>query len=99
MNKLGCSVLLTTDRLSFDALLGLGGHMTISLSESTTVEPGHEAAMVRPATDTWRYLGDRDTADRAYCARFSVTEAPEPVSLQGGTLAYALPAAARRNTH
>lgn len=40
---------------------------------------------------TWRYLGDRDDADRAYCFRFGVNQAPEPVIVPGGALAYALP--------
>ena len=41
---------------------------------------------------TWRYLGDRDEADRAYCFRFGVSQAPEPVTVPGGAWAYALPA-------
>lgn len=40
---------------------------------------------------SWRYLGDRDEADRAYCFRFGVNQAPEPVVVAGGTWAYALP--------
>ncbi len=41
---------------------------------------------------TWRFLGDRDEADRAYCFRFGVNQAPEPVVVSGGAWAYALPA-------
>ncbi|MDP9312107.1 MAG: hypothetical protein M3R24_14690 [Chloroflexota bacterium] len=41
---------------------------------------------------TWRYLGDRSEADRAYCFRFGVSQAPEPVSVPGGAWAYPLPA-------
>lgn len=40
---------------------------------------------------TWRYLGDRDDADRAYCFRFGVSQAPEPFVAPGGAWAYALP--------
>ena len=95
MNKLGCSVPLTTDRLSLDALPDPGGHITMSVSDSTMIEPGPEAAMGRPTTDTWRYLGDRDAADLAYCARFGVQQAPEPMRVQGGVWAYAVPAPSR----
>ena len=41
---------------------------------------------------TWRYLGERDEADRAYCFRFSVQQAPEPIIVPGGAWAYSLPA-------
>ncbi len=64
----------------------------MSVLKSTTVEPGSEVASARPTTDTWRYLGDRDAADLAYCARFGVQEAPEPALVIGGAWAYALPA-------
>jgi hypothetical protein len=40
---------------------------------------------------TWRYLGDRDAADRAYCFRFNVSLAPEPFTIPGGAFAYPLP--------
>ncbi len=40
---------------------------------------------------TWRYLGDREDADRAYCFRFGVNQAPEPVLVPGGAWAYPLP--------
>ena len=46
-----------------------------------------------PSAPTWRYLGDRTAADMAYCARFGVTEAPEPTRAPGGIWAYTLPAA------
>ncbi len=40
---------------------------------------------------TWRYLGDRVDADRAYCLRFGVNQAPEPAVAPGGAWAYPLP--------
>ncbi len=40
---------------------------------------------------TWRYLGDRVAADSAYCARFNVQQAPEPLVAQDGAWAYVLP--------
>ncbi|MBA3945670.1 MAG: hypothetical protein H0X37_14025 [Herpetosiphonaceae bacterium] len=40
---------------------------------------------------TWRYVGERDAADLAYCVRFDVTEAPEPTIALGGAFAYAVP--------
>ncbi len=43
---------------------------------------------------TWRYLGDRVAADGAYCARFGVPAAPEPVVALGGVWVYALPTGA-----
>ena len=45
---------------------------------------------------TWRYLGDRDDADRAYCFRFGVSQAPEPMVAPGGAWAYPLPGAEQR---
>jgi len=42
---------------------------------------------------TWRYLGDRTVADAAYCARFDVRHAPEPMRAPDGAWAYALPGA------
>lgn len=45
---------------------------------------------------TWRYLGDRAEADRAYCFRFGVSQAPEPVIIPGGAWAYALPNVQRK---
>ncbi len=65
--------------------------MSTPTTQPVTGEPGLEALPARPTTDTWRYYGDRDAADRAYCARFGVQEAPEPVRVIGGTLAYAVP--------
>jgi hypothetical protein len=52
-----------------------------------------ETAMptVGPYVATWRYIGDRDAADRAYCARFGVAVAPEPSIALGGALAYTVP--------
>lgn len=48
----------------------------------------------RPITGvTWRYLGDRTVADSAYCARFNVLQAPEPMVSPDGAWAYSLPAA------
>ncbi|GEM_PF-3226363 len=67
--------------------------MVMSEAPSTPGELGQEAVVVRPTTVTWRFLGERDAADRAYCARFGVSEAPEPMRVLGGVLAYALPAA------
>ena len=40
---------------------------------------------------SWRYLGDRAAADHAYCARFGVTQAPEPYVALGCIWVYALP--------
>lgn len=40
---------------------------------------------------TWRYLGERVAADSAYCARFNVQQAPEPLVSQDGAWAYTLP--------
>ena len=40
---------------------------------------------------TWRYQGERDAADRAYCLRFAVDVAPEPMVAPGGALAYPVP--------
>ncbi len=48
-------------------------------------------AAARLTVPTWRYQGEREAADLAYCARFGVTAAPEPIALQGGAWAYALP--------
>ncbi len=45
---------------------------------------------------TWRYVGDRDAADQAYCARFGVPTAPEPTVALGGALAYTVPTMERR---
>lgn len=39
----------------------------------------------------WRYLGDRISADAAYCLRFGVAQPPEPSSLPDSVWAYALP--------
>jgi hypothetical protein len=41
---------------------------------------------------TWRYFGERLAADSAYCARFGITEAPEPILMRGVWL-YTLPTA------
>jgi hypothetical protein len=46
---------------------------------------------VRSNAPTWRYIGERDAADLAYCRRFAVSKAPEPSLVVGGILAYALP--------
>ncbi len=67
--------------------------MVMSEVPSIPGEPGPEAVVARPTGVTWRFLGERDAADRAYCARFGVSEAPEPVRVLGGALAYAVPAA------
>lgn len=42
---------------------------------------------------TWRFIGDRASADLAYCARFGTDEAPEPSVALGGAWAYVLPPA------
>ncbi len=47
---------------------------------------------VMPTGTTWRYRGERVAADLAYCARFGVVAAPEPMMLSDGILAYTLPA-------
>lgn len=61
----------------------------------------NEAAMVSvpdrvmPAVNLtvamWRYLGEREAADLAYCARFGVAKAPEPVQVLAGVWGYTLP--------
>jgi len=53
-----------------------------------------ERPLPTPSTNitTWRYLGDRTAADLAYCVRFDVQEAPEPVGSLAGVWSYALPA-------
>lgn len=42
---------------------------------------------VTPAPDqsdwTWRYIGARDEADFAYCRRFDISPAPEPLHAYG----------------
>lgn len=48
-------------------------------------------AGVTPVGTTWRYLGERTAADLAYCARFGVVVAPEPMMMSDGILAYTLP--------
>jgi hypothetical protein len=65
----------------------------------TPTEPGTTERDTPPASPvlpgardaTWRYIGDRAAADRAYCARFGVSQAPEPIVALGGAWAYALP--------
>lgn len=44
---------------------------------------------------SWRYLGDRNAADVAYCERFGVDEPPEPTEAWNGVWSYALPTRAR----
>jgi hypothetical protein len=51
--------------------------------------------LMSPREPTWRYLGDRSAADLAYCARFGVNQAPEPIVALGGAWAYALPTSVR----
>jgi hypothetical protein len=67
--------------------------------EQPAVVQQTEAPIIKRAFNltepTWRYLGDRDAADRAYCFRFGVAQAPEPVIIPGGAFAYALPAVQR----
>ena len=47
-------------------------------------------------TPSWRYLGERDEADVAYCVRFGVQEAPEPTKAANGVWSYTLPATTSR---
>ena len=56
-------------------------------TEATTVEVRRTISGV-----TWRFLGDRAAADTAYCVRFNVPQAPEPLVAPDGAWAYALPA-------
>ena len=58
----------------------------VPMAESDVVTPP-----VRLMTATWRYVGDRTAADLAYCARFALDTAPEPVAAVGGGLSYPLP--------
>lgn len=62
--------------------------------ETPTTDPktAREAGAPGRYDITWRYLGDRDEADQAYCFRFDVSQAPEPVGIPGGAWVYALPA-------
>ncbi len=70
-------------------------HAEDSLTEGQLgVEVVRRPAIIREAT--WRFLGDRDAADRAYCLRFGVDVAPEALLALGGAWAYPLPAAPRR---
>jgi hypothetical protein len=39
----------------------------------------------------WRYLGDRASADAAYCLRFGVVNAPEPFGMPSSVWSYAVP--------
>jgi hypothetical protein len=64
-------------------------------ANSGTVErkttPASPAPLPGGRDATWRFIGDRAAADRAYCARFGVSQAPEPIVALGGAWAYALP--------
>jgi hypothetical protein len=64
-------------------------------SDPQRVEQGVAEAVIRPLTPpraaTWRYLGERAAADDAYCARFGVSQAPEPSVGQDKVWSYALP--------
>ena len=44
-----------------------------------------------PTVTTWRYQGERTSADNAYRVRFNVQVAPEPMPLAGNVWAYILP--------
>lgn len=43
---------------------------------------------------TWRFVGDRVSADLAYCSRFGTDAAPDPTVALGGAWAYPLPSPA-----
>jgi hypothetical protein len=63
------------------------------MSDHTSPAVDVERAMpLRLNVPTWRYQGEREAADLAYCVRFGVDKAPEPTIAPGGALAYALPA-------
>lgn len=62
--------------------------VTIADREVATPPPVPSARMSHA---TWRFMGDRDAADQAYCVRFAVSQAPEPIIALGGAWAYALP--------
>lgn len=67
------------------------------MSDREALAVVHDAGMATSLNvPTWRYAGDRDAADLAYCARFGVTEAPEPTIALGGALAYAVPSLDRQ---
>jgi hypothetical protein len=66
----------------------------VTKQEPYTVESDPIETPAWPTIPTWRYLGAREAADAAYCARFGTTEAPEPTLVPGGIWAYALPPAA-----
>jgi hypothetical protein len=60
-------------------------------------EPATTDTKVVPNALTWHYLGDRDVADAAYCHRFGVPDAPEPLLVRGVVWIYALPVASTRS--
>jgi hypothetical protein len=64
---------------------------TPDLSEMETEAPMVEVRQIIRGV-TWRFLGDRTAADHAYCVRFNVSHAPQPLVAPDGAWAYALPA-------
>lgn len=70
--------------------------MAQSIPDTSVVVQAEEPASEprRPISGvTWRFLGDRVAADSAYCIRFNVQQAPEPLVALDGAWAYTLPGA------
>ncbi len=68
--------------------------MTMQAELSTPVQASDPTVPKLPLASrdtTWRYLGERVDADRAYCLRFGVKQAPEPAVAPGGAWAYPVP--------
>lgn len=68
----------------------------MSNGDANTTENERRMSPVTTNIPTWRYLGDRTSADVAYCVRFSVQQAPEPTESLSGVWHYALPSALPR---
>ncbi len=70
----------------------------MSQNEAPPVERESHSTRIAPLATvyqaTWRYIGEREAADRAYCLRFGVELAPEATIALGGAWAYPLPGAA-----
>ncbi|HEX6289415.1 MAG TPA: hypothetical protein VFZ66_09510 [Herpetosiphonaceae bacterium] len=61
---------------------------------NTTVYEQHSGVTgspMRPHEAHWRFLGEREAADAAYCLRFGVVQAPEPSGMPDGVWSYAIP--------
>ncbi len=61
------------------------------MSEAESLASTREFGPASSKAATWRYVGDREAGDLAYCVRFDVAEAPLPTIALGGALAYPVP--------